>query len=343
MSRTNNAAWLTGNNEILSVKPAPYTTPSADYVLIKNHAIAINPVDSYMQAIGPQIFAQMFHPFILGSDIAGEIVEVGPNVTRFKPGDRVLGFALGSVNFATPQGAFQEYTVVPAVVVAHIPDSLSYEHAAVLPMGLSVAGTALFDRDYLGLEYPSLTPKSTGKTLLVWGGATSMSCNAIQLAVAAGYEVITTASPKNFEYVKKLGASQVFDYNSKTVVEDLIQALQGKNMAGVFDGAGFGNSFDNCVAVIAKAEGRKFIASTQFLKDIPDGCGVTAKFVLGATLRENEVGKVIYEVFVPVALAAGRYIAAPPPKMVGKGLEYLQAALDSWKAGVSAEKVVVTL
>ncbi|KAH7417726.1 zinc-binding oxidoreductase CipB [Cadophora sp. MPI-SDFR-AT-0126] len=340
---TNNAAWLPANNEPLKVGPAPYTSPSANEVVIKNHAIAINPVDSYMQSMGPNLFSDMFHPYILGSDLAGKIVEVGSCVTRFKPGDRVLGFGLGSVVFEAPKGAFQEYTVVPAVVVAHIPDSLPYEKAAVLPMGLSVSGTGLFQKNYLGLEYPSLNPKPTGKTLLVWGGATSMASNAIQLAVAAGYEVVTTASAKNFEYVKNLGASQVFDYNSKTVVEDLIEALEGKDMAGVFDGVGFYGAFEACVAVISKTKGSKFIAACQHPKDIADGSGVTAKFIMGAELRENEVGKVIYEDFMPAALAAGKYIAVPEPKIAGKGLESLQAAIDLWKAGVSASKIVVTL
>ncbi|MAB90533.1 MAG: hypothetical protein CMJ90_13900 [Planctomycetes bacterium] len=340
---TNNAAWLPANNEPLKVEPAPYTSPLANEVTIKNHAIAINPVDTYMQSMGPKMFTQMFHPYILGSDIAGEIVEVGSSVKRFKPGDRVLAFAPGSVVFKAPQGAFQEYTVVPSVVVAHIPDDLTYDKAAVLPMGLCVSGTGLFQKDYLGLEYPSLNPKPTGKTLLVWGGATSMASNAIQLAVAAGYEVVTTASAKNFEYVKKLGASQVFDYNSETVVEDLIKALEGKDMAGVFDGVGFYGAFEACVAVISKTKGNKFIAACQFPKEIPEGSGVTAKFILGAGLRENEVGKVIFEDFVPAALAAGKYIAAPEPKIGGQGLESLQGAMDLWKVGVSANKIVVTL
>lgn len=340
---SNNAAWLLGNGQPLEVKPAPYTLPSATQVLIKNHAIAINPVDTFQQAMGTNIFPQMFHPFVLGSDIAGEIVEVGSDVTSFKKGDRVLAFALGSVNFTAPEGAYQEYTVTSAVLVAHIPDFLSFDHAVVLPMGLCVAGSALFQTEYLGLEYPTLTPKSTGKTLLVWGGATSMATNAIQLAVAAGYEVVTTSSPKNFAYVKKLGASQVFDYKSETVVEDLIQALKGKTMAGVFDGVGVHGAFEKCVAVISKTEGSKFIADCQFPGKVPEDSGVTAKFILGAGLRENEVGKLIFGDFVPAALAARKYVAAPEPKIAGKGLESCQAALDLWKSGVSASKIIVTL
>lgn len=64
----------------------------------------------------------------------------------------------------------------------------------------------------------------TGQTVVVWGGSTSVGSNAVQLAVAAGYEVVTTASPRNFDHVRALGASAVFDYNSSTVVQDIIGA-----------------------------------------------------------------------------------------------------------------------
>ena len=118
-------------------------------------------------------------------------------------------------------------------VVVRIPDFLSYEKAAVIPLCLSTAACGLFQKDYLALQYPTVPPKPTNKALLIWGSSTSVGCNAIQLAVSAGYEVITTASSKNFEYLKKLGASQVFDYHSKTVVKDIIGALKGKIIAGV--------------------------------------------------------------------------------------------------------------
>jgi NADPH:quinone reductase-like Zn-dependent oxidoreductase len=67
---------------------------------------------------------------------------------------------------------------------------------------------------------------------------TSMRYTTVQLAVAAGYEVITTASAHNFDYVKKLGASQAFDYNSPTVHEDLLNAFKSKTLAGVMDSIG---------------------------------------------------------------------------------------------------------
>ncbi len=64
------------------------------------------------------------------------------------------------------------------------------------------------------------------------GGSTSVGSNAIQLAVAAGYDVITTASPRNFDFVTSLGASHVFDYNSPSVVKDIIAAFDARSLAG---------------------------------------------------------------------------------------------------------------
>jgi hypothetical protein len=71
--------------------------------------------------------------------------------------------------------------------------------------------------------------------------------------------------------------------------------------------------------------------------------GIRAKLVNGATLRNNEVSKVVYEDFLPAALAAGTYQAAPEPRVVGHGLQHIQDALDAQLEGVSAAKIVVTL
>ena len=90
------------------------------------------------------------------------------------------------------EGAFQIYTVLLAHMASSIPSTLSYESASVLPLGVSTAACGLFQEDQPALQPPSALAKITGKTLLVWGGSTSVGSNAIQLAVAAGYEVFTT-------------------------------------------------------------------------------------------------------------------------------------------------------
>ncbi len=326
----------------LEVKLAPYPSLSENEILIKNGAVAINPIDWGIQAMGDDLFTWIKYPCVLGSDVAGEVVEIGSAISRFKVGDRVLGHAVGLVNNNPSQRAFQTYTVLPAHMASLIPSTLSYESAAVLPLGLSTAACGLFQKHYLALQYPTVPPEPTGKTLLVWGGATSVGSNAIQLAVAAGYEVITTASPKNFEYVKKLGASQVFDYNSKTIVDELVHAFTGQTTAGVFLSVGAPGVFEACADTLLKTEGDKFIAACMHPpKEVPDG--ISTKFIFASDLKDNEVSKVVYVDFLGKALAKGTYIAAPEPEVVGKGLEYIQAALDVQKKGMSAKKVVVSL
>ena len=139
-----------------------------------------------------------------------------------------------------------------------IPDTMPFEDAAVLPLAVSTAACGLFQKDHLALRHPSLHAEPTGETVLVWGGSTSIGSNAIQLAKAAGYEVITTASPRNFEYVTTLGAAQVFDYNSPTVVEDIIAAFKGRRLAGAI---AFGTtSGAACVRIVGACRGKKFVS-----------------------------------------------------------------------------------
>lgn len=220
----------------------------------------MNPIDWIKQCGGNSLFSWIKYPFVLGSDLAGEVAKVGKAVTRFKVGDRLLGHAVGvdKKRNTSAEGAFQAYTVVLDHMAAPIPSTMSYESAAVLPLALSTAACGLFQKDQLALEYPSVRSKPTGKTLLIWGGSTSVGSNAIQLAVAGGYEVITTSSPKNFEYVKKLGANLAFDYNSKTVVRDVIEALKGKHIAGglaIRDGSAM-----VCLDIVHACKGDKFVS-----------------------------------------------------------------------------------
>ena len=367
----NHAAYLTAKKAVpLEVRHAPYTPPSENEIVIKNGAVAINPVDCHKQTTGDIMFAWIKYPAIFGSDLAGEVVEVGKGVSRFHVGDRVVGHAVGIDKRANKaaEGAFQEYTVIRETLASPIPSSMSYENASVLPLCLSTAACGMYMKDFLALEYPSVNPKPTGETLLIWGGSTSLGSNAIQLAIASGYEVITTCSPKNFEYVKKLGASQAFDYRSTTVVKDIIAAFRNKTSAGALAiGSG---SCEACIDIIAAAKGKKFVSQASVTMPegpmVGSGLGmykgfltmagamvsvkaksaiksVGVKFIWGSDLMANEVGKLIYEDFLPAALAQVKYIAAPEPQTVGKGLDKIQEALNLSKKGVSARKLIVTL
>ncbi|KAJ8108756.1 hypothetical protein ONZ43_g6328 [Nemania bipapillata] len=321
------------------IGPAPVWTPGPDEILVKNEAVAINPVDGNLQYMA---FYPLNYPTILGQDVAGVVVAVGPGVTRFKVGDRVIGHATSMTSGRQQDGGFQLYTTLQTNMVSPIPTSMAYEDAVVLPLGLSTAAAGLFQKQFLNLQLPHEPAREpTGKTLLVWGGSSSVGSNAIQLAVAAGYEVITTASAHNFDYVKKLGASQAFDYNSPTVHEDLLNAFKSKTLAGVMDCIG-APAWATCVDVALKTAGNKFVATTK--RGFPDPPeGVILQAVFGLTIKDDETGKAMYEDFLPKALESGSYKPAPEPLVAGQGLESVQAAVDLHRAGVSARKIVVKL
>ncbi|PYH79111.1 zinc-binding oxidoreductase CipB [Aspergillus uvarum CBS 121591] len=335
----NTAAWLLEPKaHPFQLQNAPLWQPAENEILVRNHSVAINPVDGSLQA---KAWWPMDYPTILGQDVAGEVIQVGPKVTRFRPGDRVAGLAVGMATKRDQDHAFQAYTILQTNMASELPDTLSYKAAAVIPLGLSTAACGLFQDTHLALRYPSAPHRSsTKKTLLVWGGAGSVGSNAIQLAVAAGYEVVTTASPRNFDHATRLGACRVFDYRSPTVVDDLVAWLEGKTLVGAMDCIGFAAT-PMTVEVVRRSQGAKFVATVKGGFEAPDG--VTVKSVFGTTLKDNAVGKAIYEDFLPRALKAGSFIPAPEPLVAGHGLHSIQAAVDRQAQGTSAQKIVVVL
>ncbi|KAJ5435493.1 Polyketide synthase enoylreductase [Penicillium cf. griseofulvum] len=381
MTPLNQAAWIPAKKVLpFKVGDAPYTRPGLGQVVVKNSAVAINPFDWVLQYIGPALVGYIEYPFIFGTDVAGEVVEVGPDVERFHVGDRVCGSAVAiakEVN-RSAEGAFQLYTIMRQNMLTLIPPSITDEQACILGLGLGTAAYGLFHSDYLGLDMPRI-PVPTNvvgksglpRTVIITGGASSVGSNAIQLAVAAGYQVLSTSSPKNFDYVKGLGATQVFDYKSKTLAKDLLHALNGQELAGAYT---IGNgAVKACTAVMRKHDPkltRKFIAAAgaiipadklttfvgkgTYLMGMMGGMiksagtrirtGVEAKFIIVDGLVDPEsVVSHIYMEFLPQALERGQFVPAPPPYVVGKGLDKIQEALHLQRKGVSGQKLVVTL
>jgi NADPH:quinone reductase-like Zn-dependent oxidoreductase len=132
-------------------------------------------------------------------------------------------------------GGFQLYTIAREITVARIPDSIPYEQAVVLPLAISTAAAGLYQKGFLALPYPMTNPKPSGKAILIWGGSSSVGSTAVQLAVGSGLVVFSTASKKNLEYVKALGAKQVFDHSSPTVVKDILETLRDTQFVGAYD------------------------------------------------------------------------------------------------------------
>ena len=127
----NSAAILKQAKESITVEERHVPRPQASEILVKNNAVAINPVDWKIQSTGHFITK---YPIVLGSDICGTVEAVGSEVKHFKEGDRVTGFAAVLASSNIDEGAFQQYTILRENCAARIPENLSFVEGAALPM-----------------------------------------------------------------------------------------------------------------------------------------------------------------------------------------------------------------
>ncbi|KAI9733687.1 MAG: hypothetical protein M1834_003290 [Cirrosporium novae-zelandiae] len=185
------------------------------YLLIHTHSIALNPADH--KHLNPTS-----HPgSLIGFDYSGTVFAVGSEVTKdWKRGDRICGFTHGNDRLEKGNGAFAEWIVVKGDVGIRVPGAWGWEEACTVGVGCGVVGLGLRD---LGLPLPVEGEGDGGgegeedggekRFVLVYGGSTASGALGIQFVKLCGYVPITTCSPKNFDYVRSLGAAAVFDYN----------------------------------------------------------------------------------------------------------------------------------
>lgn len=192
--------------ELPELKQVPVPTVGPQDVLVKVMAASINPVDFKINKGELKMLLHFDLPFIMGNDFAGEVVQVGAAVKQYAVGDAVYGRTEKE-----RMGAFAEYVAVDQAVLALKPAQLSFEEAAALPLVGLTSYQALHD-------VMALQP---GQKVLIQGGAGGVGTVAIQIAKSLGAFVATTASPKNFELVKQLGADQVIDYHTTDFTEVL--------------------------------------------------------------------------------------------------------------------------
>ena len=203
--------------ELLDIEPPPV---APDGVLIRVRAASLNPVD-YKVREGYLAGAFPFHfPVILGWDASGVVEEVGPAVTWFKPGDPVYGYCR---RHELEYGTYAEFTTVPEGFLAHMPDGLSFEEAAALPLAALTAHQSL---DRLGLR--------GGENLFITGGAGGVGHIAIQLANARGARAIASGSPSSFDFIRSLGAEPV-DYHDPAHPERVKELTHGGGADAAFD------------------------------------------------------------------------------------------------------------
>ncbi|KAG8213339.1 chaperonin 10-like protein [Butyriboletus roseoflavus] len=198
---------------ILPSRQAPFVLgareinePGPGEILVRVKATALNPSDAKVQKRG--IYVSKY-PAVLGSDGAGVVERVGEGVTRFDPGDDVFFHGAYDDNDLS---TFQQYCIAVVDFAAKIPDNLSYEQAATLPLGLGTAAIGLYGRSNgIGLMPPwkhGGAGKYRNMPIIIFGGSGSVGNYVIQLAKMSGFSpIITTAALKHTEYLKGLGAT----------------------------------------------------------------------------------------------------------------------------------------
>ena len=217
--------------------PTPHPEPHE--VLVKIAASGVNPLDIKIRQ-GKAPHAQHALPAVLGLDMAGTIVAVGSDVTRFKPGDEVFGMNGGVGNI---QGSLAEYAAVDADSVAHKPACLSMREAAALPLVFITAWEGLVDRAKVGRNHK----------VLVHGGAGGVGHIAIQIAKAHGAEVFATVSSNNMEVAAQYGAIPI-NYETESVDSYVRKYTQSEGFNIVYDTVG-GPTLDASFAAVRTYHG----------------------------------------------------------------------------------------
>lgn len=173
--------------------PKPKVFPGS--ALIEVRAAGVNPVDWKLMTGGLDGLLDAVFPVIPGWDVAGVVVETGPDTPEFAVGDEVLGYARKDTLHA---GTFAELVAVPAPTLARKPAELSWEQAGALPLA---GGTALRTLDILRV--------GAGDTVLIHAAAGGVGSLGVQIAAARGARVIGTASERNHDFLRELGAEPV--------------------------------------------------------------------------------------------------------------------------------------
>ncbi len=199
------AAYIeqTGPPEVIKVGDLPQPEPGPGQVLVRVHAVALNPIDLYIRS--GLVATPLSFPYVIGCDLAGTVAKVGPNASRFRVGDRVWGSNQGLLG---RQGVASEFAAVD--------EAWLYPTPALLPDGEAAAMALVGITAHLGLfRFGQLQP---GEVVYVPGGTGGVGSMVVQMAKAAGARVATAAgSPEKLEICRRLGADLALNYKTDDI------------------------------------------------------------------------------------------------------------------------------
>lgn len=227
-----------GDHDVLQMSDLPRPKVGPGQILIRVRRASVNPVDWKVMSGGLDAMMDAHFPVVPGWDVAGVVEEVGPDTPEFRPGERVAAYARKMV---VSGGTFAEYVTVPAEFAAAVPDAVSDDVAAALPLTGLTARRAV----------DALAP-AAGQTMLIHAASGGVGHLASQLAVASGARVIGTASPANAAKLEAVGVEPV-DYGDG--LTERVRELAPDGVDAVADFAGAEGVLDTTLAVL-RAGGR---------------------------------------------------------------------------------------
>ena len=193
------------NGTNLEIRDVPLPVLEDDEVLVRVKAAAVNPLDNMIIHGEVKLIVPYKMPLIMGNEFSGIVEKTGKNTTRFKVGDKVYGrMPLKKI------GAFAQYAAIEESALALMPDYLSFEEAASIPL------TAL-----TAMQAFEIMQVKSGESIFISGGTGSLGAMAIPIAKSLGLHVYTNGSKENEERVRKLGAERFIDYKKENYVDVL--------------------------------------------------------------------------------------------------------------------------
>lgn len=187
-----------GPSRELLLEEIPQPEPGPGDVLIRVHAAGVNPIDWRIRSGQLRLVWPVRLPFVPGYDVSGEVVQVGPQVTQFGPGDPVYAM----LDYSRGGGGYAEYAIAAERLLARKPETASHDEAAGVPLAGLTALQALVDQGRA----------RAGDEVLVNGASGGVGHYAVQIGKALGMRVTGVCSQRNVDFVRSLGADEVLDY-----------------------------------------------------------------------------------------------------------------------------------
>jgi len=366
---THLAAMFTASGQPFRVEPRSTLIPGPNDLLIAVKSIALNPADHLIRDHGLFITS---YPTVIGFDFSGLVLAIGSKVPTGATSEDSLHFEAGITrvacysasfwrNWDADYGAFQERVLVPWQHVVQLPPELTWNEAATLPVAVQVPLCAW---DALGVprrgEVHEEGEAKHKEALLIWGASSSVGTMGVQSARLIKEEqgstfaaVYATAGLANLGHVRSLGADRVFDYRDAGAVDQIVEAAKkdGLVIRQCFLATG---ELAKCQAVLKAfveldKESGGVLARIASAPPVPVDAevvqGMETTFLIPSSDEEERLEQFKYWIgtWLREKLSKGLIKPSPKPRVVGRGLEEINAGLSMLSKGVSCTKLVIEI